>query len=376
MVRSATLFSRATRDRRILPRAGVTCPDKPSAEAGSRLAARGVVSTLWFPSETDPDQDQPLATNEHQSRTGRARSSASVGSSMPLTDALLLFLPEEREGPVVADFKLRDPLPREVRSKPEVPTVREPSQARLVVLPVATRLGIDGPPRPGHAQPSPHRARVGFSHPAVPRHLWRHRAIAWVDGLSRVRTLGLNIGFICGIAVSALGMWLFNVPPAAQGTMAARDAAPALTMLPVEATAPAESVSRETPAPPTVDVVVPSVSTLLAPDNRDQRDQADSRAAARPLRQANPPGELSATDAPLTRFTGTLAVHSSPPGARVFVGGTAVGTTPIVLTALPVGSRVVRLEAEGYQIWSSSVRVIANQQTQVTATLYREPPPP
>jgi hypothetical protein len=57
----------------------------------------------------------------------------------------------------------------------------------------------------------------------------------------------------------------------------------------------------------------------------------------------------------------------------VFVGGTAVGTTPIVLKDLPIGSRVVRLEAAGYQVWSSAVRVVANQQTQVTAILYREP---
>ncbi|NOT25457.1 MAG: PEGA domain-containing protein [Acidobacteria bacterium] len=43
---------------------------------------------------------------------------------------------------------------------------------------------------------------------------------------------------------------------------------------------------------------------------------------------------------------------------------------------MPVGSRVIRVEAEGYQTWSSAVRVIANQQTPVTATLYREPSRP
>jgi hypothetical protein len=46
---------------------------------------------------------------------------------------------------------------------------------------------------------------------------------------------------------------------------------------------------------------------------------------------------------------------------------------PVVLSGLPVGSRVVRLEADGYQTWSAAIRVIANQQTRVTATLYREP---
>jgi len=409
---------------------------------------------------------------------------------MPLTDPLLLFLPEALEDPVVADSNQGDPRPEEVQRKPQIPTVLEPSHARLVVVPVTTRPVIDDPIRPAHAQrphllfrcllhaarltftvvrlarehgahlirrsaavvaasaqailrvgggfathvraaryrcsvaaelatarltslvrnikseraaarharvvrqserqrrqPSPPRARAGLSYPAGPRNLSRHRAMARVDRLSKVRTLGMNtwpIGFVCGIAAGALGMWLFNVPPAALGTTAASDAAPALTMHPVPAaTAPAESVSGETPAAPVVDVVVPAVSTLLAGVAPDQRDRAESRLAARPLaesrpaarppREANPPGELSSTDALLMRFTGTLAVHSWPPGARVFVGGAAVGTAPIVLRDLPVGSRVVRLEAEGYQTWSAAVRVIANEQTRVTGTLYRDP---
>jgi hypothetical protein len=50
-----------------------------------------------------------------------------------------------------------------------------------------------------------------------------------------------------------------------------------------------------------------------------------------------------------------------------------VGSTPVVLRDLPVGSRVVRLEADGYQPWSTVVRVIANQQTRVSATLDRAP---
>jgi hypothetical protein len=87
----------------------------------------------------------------------------------------------------------------------------------------------------------------------------------------------------------------------------------------------------------------------------------------------DPARNLSASTVPPLQFRGTLAVQSRPSGARVFVGGTAVGTTPIVLKDLPIGSRVVRLEAAGYQVWSSAVRVVANQQTQVTAILYREP---
>ena len=104
-----------------------------------------------------------------------------------------------------------------------------------------------------------------------------------------------------------------------------------------------------------------------------QRDRIVSRIVTRPSDGVDPAGELSSADIPTIQFKGTLAVQSRPSGARVFVGGTAVGTTPVTLRDLPVGSRVVRLEAEGFHTWSSSVRVIANEQTQVTATLDRIP---
>jgi hypothetical protein len=215
---------------------------------------------------------------------------------------------------------------------------------------------VVGRPERAHPQMSPHQTRVGCSYPVVTRHQWWYRAIAWVDGLSSARTLRLNtwpIGFICGIAVSALGIWLFSVPPAAQGIAAVRDGAPERTVESVsEVAARAESVSRATLAAPAVETGVPAAW--------DSRDQSDSLAAVRPQ----------------TSFRGTLAVSSWPPGARVFINGTAVGTTPVVLPAVPVGSRVVRLEADGYQLWSSAVRVIANQQTRVTATLHRQPSRP
>jgi hypothetical protein len=51
-----------------------------------------------------------------------------------------------------------------------------------------------------------------------------------------------------------------------------------------------------------------------------------------------------------------------------------VGSTPLVLDNLPVGSRAVRIEADGYQRWSASTRVVANQQTRLSAILARAKP--
>ena len=75
--------------------------------------------------------------------------------------------------------------------------------------------------------------------------------------------------------------------------------------------------------------------------------------------------------APAARFTGALAVDSRPAGARVFMDGKLVGTTPMALPSVPAGSHAIRLEHDGYRRWSSSVRVVASENNRVTASLER-----
>ena len=72
-----------------------------------------------------------------------------------------------------------------------------------------------------------------------------------------------------------------------------------------------------------------------------------------------------------TRFYGSLVIDSTPVNARAFVNGQPVGTTPLMLTEVPVGSRAIRLEAEDHVTWSSTVRVVADQRTRVDVTLAR-----
>lgn len=69
------------------------------------------------------------------------------------------------------------------------------------------------------------------------------------------------------------------------------------------------------------------------------------------------------------RFQGSLVIRSQPRGASVFINGRRVGTTPLVLRNQPVGSRAVRVGLNGYQNWTSAVRIVANQQTVLTVTL-------
>jgi len=68
-------------------------------------------------------------------------------------------------------------------------------------------------------------------------------------------------------------------------------------------------------------------------------------------------------------FRGSLALNSNPQGAQVLVNGEPAGTTPLTLARVPAGSRVVRIELEGYEPWSTLVRVVANQRTRVTGNL-------
>jgi hypothetical protein len=75
--------------------------------------------------------------------------------------------------------------------------------------------------------------------------------------------------------------------------------------------------------------------------------------------------------APPEGFTGTIFVDSRPRGARVFINGKAVGTTPLSLPEVPVGNHVVRLELPEHRAWSSSTRVTVGQTARVTGSLER-----
>jgi protein kinase-like protein/PEGA domain-containing protein len=69
------------------------------------------------------------------------------------------------------------------------------------------------------------------------------------------------------------------------------------------------------------------------------------------------------------RYAGGLSVDSRPSGANVYLDGRLVGVTPLSLSSIAAGEHAVRLERDGYQRWSSSVRIVAAEQNRVTASL-------
>ena len=68
-------------------------------------------------------------------------------------------------------------------------------------------------------------------------------------------------------------------------------------------------------------------------------------------------------------YVGVLTIESRPEGARVFLDGKLMGATPLAIPNVAAGEHAIRLERDGYQHWSSSVRIVASEQIRVTASL-------
>jgi hypothetical protein len=74
---------------------------------------------------------------------------------------------------------------------------------------------------------------------------------------------------------------------------------------------------------------------------------------------------------PSRPYGGNIRIDSEPPDARVFLNAQLVGNTPLLLSNIPVGSRAIRLEKDGFERWSSVVQIVNGRQGLVNATLRR-----
>jgi hypothetical protein len=74
-------------------------------------------------------------------------------------------------------------------------------------------------------------------------------------------------------------------------------------------------------------------------------------------------------DEPAGVYFGTLYVDSNPRGASVLLDGKNIGTTPLTLNNVSVGSHVVKIEMTGKKPWSSTTRVTAGETARVTGSL-------
>ena len=67
--------------------------------------------------------------------------------------------------------------------------------------------------------------------------------------------------------------------------------------------------------------------------------------------------------------TGSLVIESRPAGARVFLDGRDLGTTPISLPDVAPGPHRVRIEMAGFSPWVTMAEVKAGVRSRVAASL-------
>lgn len=105
--------------------------------------------------------------------------------------------------------------------------------------------------------------------------------------------------------------------------------------------------------------------------SRRRPTQAITIALKRPAPVAR--GAKAASVIPRTAagVAGVLVVDSRPAGAKVFLDGKLVGTTPMSMSTVTAGEHTIRLERDGYRQWSTPVRVLATGQNRVAASLER-----
>jgi PEGA domain-containing protein len=190
------------------------------------------------------------------------------------------------------------------------------------------------------------------------------------------------IYFLAGAVAGAALMTLARVPSGrdVEAVVSASASTPAPPQAivppqppPMPATVPLQS-GRAAAAdlPPSIQFVSTTgkgtTPRLPSPTVRGIRAVPNVRPARAEGAVATPPSQ------PPQPFLGSITVSSTPEGASVFVNGRQVGTTPVVLPDLSVGSRALRLTMAGYDTWSASVRVVAGQQTTVSASLHRSLP--
>jgi hypothetical protein len=186
-----------------------------------------------------------------------------------------------------------------------------------------------------------------FSHPGKARKL---RALARIRRLFSSITWAWIRPFIWGAAVGATTVFLL--------TNGARQ------MRPTNAPLSSARMPFALTTPPSV-VPANRLVVTTPPVLRPRLEAQPQAPVSRPARATDAAPERRT----VSPFIGGMEITSTPEGARVFVNGRLEGVTPLVIDGLPIGTRAVRIEAQDYDVWSSSLRVVANERTAVRVML-------
>jgi hypothetical protein len=83
---------------------------------------------------------------------------------------------------------------------------------------------------------------------------------------------------------------------------------------------------------------------------------------------------MQAVPLPPAVKTGSISIDSFPQGAFVFVNNSSQGTTPALVSNLPIGWYDIRLEKAGYLTWNKTIKVQDSQIYPIYAFLQPIPP--
>lgn len=183
---------------------------------------------------------------------------------------------------------------------------------------------------------------------------WSPSTRQWSLILSATLLVGVAVGF-------GLGRWSVARLPAGPAP------APAVASAAPQAAGPTEvrdePVRAEPPSGPAAAMAVPGSGAPRAP----QSPAPDAPRAAAPSRPA--------AAAPAPPVTGRLVLRSTPPGARVRVGGRDRGVTPVTVAGLEPGRYAVEMSRPGFLDEIRRVEITARQPL-VTLDLRLQPQRP
>jgi hypothetical protein len=117
-----------------------------------------------------------------------------------------------------------------------------------------------------------------------------------------------------------------------------------------------------------------TASDLLSaprPSSTRPASRAEDVPPVRPVDSGQPRAPDANAPAPRPAADGAMQVLSRPAGAEVFVDGSLVGRTPLLLSSVRPGTHDVRIELAGHRLWRTSVEVGAGDRARVAASLER-----
>ena len=131
-----------------------------------------------------------------------------------------------------------------------------------------------------------------------------------------------------------------------------------------------QAVPEQTPLPATPDETRTETDQNNAEEEPTPVDEAPAAALDAATDEADEPAadDEEEEEAPVVPV-GQLQVASEPSGASVWIGGQVRGVTPLSLSEVEAGPQQVTLRLDGYEDFTTTVEIVAQQQHTVNGQL-------